>query len=215
MTPRERFSGRCKDLGIELDEARFDAAWIYFELLVKWNRRINLTGFSFDGDTDLAVDRLLIEPLSVARIARTARLVLDVGSGGGSPAIPFFLGLDGASELVLVESRMKKVVFLREALRSTGIQGRVVADRFEQLVVQEPFDTITVRAVAPDTALWSLVRRALAPGGRLFWFHSASQPQPDQDVVSWGSSIQLASGGESCVSVGTSHQMAPVADKSR
>jgi len=202
---REDLSQSLRNVGLELGHARFEALWSYVELLIKWNRRINLTGFSFDGNAEAALERLLLEPLAAARLAKSAQRVLDVGSGGGSPAIPFFLGLVQTSELVLVESRTKKAVFLREALRATGIPGKVVADRFEQLVVSEPFDAMTVRAVAADPPLWDLVRRALGSGGRLYWFHSASQNQPEQDVVAWGEPVHLLD-GDSRVSVGTRRQ---------
>ena len=201
MILRDRLSQSLNSGGLELGQSRFEALWSYIELLIKWNRRINLTGFSFEGDIEAALGRLVMEPLAAARVATSARRVLDVGSGGGSPAIPFFLGLDRASELVLVESRTRKAVFLREALRATGIPGSVVVDRFEQLVVPEPFDALTVRAVAADAPLWALVRRTLGSDGRLYWFHSASQHQPEQDVVAWGEPVRLLD-GDSRVSVG-------------
>jgi 16S rRNA (guanine527-N7)-methyltransferase len=201
LTLRERLLQRLTLQDLELGPDRFEALWSYVELLVKWNRRINLTGFQFDADVDAGIDRLLLEPIAAARIAKSARRVLDVGSGGGSPAIPFFLGLDHSSELVLVESRAKKAVFLREALRSAGIPGRVAADRFEYLVASDPFDVVTVRAVAADEPLWTLIRRTLATDGRLFWFHSRSQLQPNQGVVAWAEPLALL-GGDSWVSVG-------------
>ena len=201
MTLRDRLSQRLESSGLALAPSRFESLWSYVELLVKWNRRINLTAFEFDADVDAAIDRLVLEPIAAARIAKSALRVLDVGSGGGSPAIPFFLGLADPSELVMVESRAKKAVFLREALRSVGIVGRVAAERFEQLVTPEPFDAVTVRAVAADEPLWALIRRTLAVDGRLFWFHSRLQPQPEQEVVSWDEPVGLL-GGESRLSVG-------------
>lgn len=203
MTLRDRLALRLTLGGLELQPARLDALWSYLELLVKWNQRINLTGFSFEtADTDAALDRLLLEPLAAANRAKVARRVLDVGSGGGSPAIPFFLGLDQADELTLVESRVKKAVFLREALRVAGIRGTVAAQRFEHFEPAETFDVVTVRAVAPDASLWDLVGRTLATGGRLFWFHSAAQPQPPQTVVAWIESFSPRDGSDSRVSVG-------------
>jgi len=202
LISREHLLRSLENSGLQLQHSGFEALCAYVELLIRWSRRINLTGFSFDADTQAAIERLVLEPLAAARIAKPARRVLDIGSGGGSPAIPFFLGLEQASELVLVESRAKKAVFLREALHATGIRGTVVADRFEQLVVPELFDAVTVRAVAANGPLWELVERALGSGGRVYWFHSASQPQPEQNAVSWGIPVRLLE-GESRVSVGT------------
>jgi len=202
LISREHLSRNLERAGLQLGQSSLEALWSYVELLVRWNRRINLTGFSFETNAEAAIERLLREPLAAARIARPARRILDVGSGSGSPAIPFFLGFGRASELVLVESRAKKAVFLREALHATGIRGTVVADRFEQLVVPELFDAVTVRAVAANGPLWELVERVLGSGGRVYWFHSASQPQPEQNAVSWGIPVRLLE-GESRVSVGT------------
>ena len=205
MISPEHLSRSLEDVGLQLRPSAFDALWSYVELLIRWNRRINLTGFSFEEDTEAAIERLVLEPLAAARLATPARRIVDIGSGGGSPAVPFFLGVQGASELVLIESRAKKAVFLREALRAAGIPGMVVANRFEQIVVPEPFDALTVRAVAADAPLWAFVERALGSDGRLYWFHSSSQPQPEQDVVSWGTPCRLLD-GDSRLSVGIRSQ---------
>lgn len=199
---REQLLVRLTDRGLALDPGRFESLCSYLELLVKWNRRINLTGFSLeDGITAAAFDRLFLEPIAAARIGGSAARVLDIGSGGGSPAIPFFLGLESASEIVLVESRTRKAVFLREALRTTGIPGSVIGNRFEGLVVPGLFEVVTIRAVAPDAPLWDLIRRALSADGRVFWFHSAAQVQPRQEVVVWDTPVRLDA--DSRLSIGT------------
>jgi 16S rRNA (guanine527-N7)-methyltransferase len=65
----------------------------YFRLLETWNRKINLTGLNLAEATPDTIDRLLIEPLVAARhIPASAARMLDVGSGGGSPAIPIRVG---------------------------------------------------------------------------------------------------------------------------
>ena len=79
----------------------------YLQLLARWNRRINLTALKVDPPTDEAIDRLLIEPLVAAgRIGASDRLAVDVGSGGGSPALPMKIAAP-ALRMVLVESRAK------------------------------------------------------------------------------------------------------------
>src|SRR5215470_11027737 len=86
----------------------------YFELLSHWNRTINLTSLPLEPPTDQSIDRLLIEPLkAVALLAPAVNVWLDLGSGGGSPAIPLQIAYP-APQLFMVESRERKAAFLRE-----------------------------------------------------------------------------------------------------
>src|SRR5690606_27032724 len=60
----------------------------YFTLLARWNARINLTALNLESG-DAAIDRLLIEPLLASRHVKSSdAAIIDIGSGGGSPAIP-------------------------------------------------------------------------------------------------------------------------------
>ena len=85
---------------------------------------MNLTGLRVAPDNDEAIDRLLIEPMLAAAHAGSARTMVDIGSGGGSPAIPFALVAASQPVLTMVEVRERKSVFLREALRETAADRR-------------------------------------------------------------------------------------------
>jgi 16S rRNA (guanine527-N7)-methyltransferase len=150
----------------------------YFQLLATWNARINLTGMDLSDPTPEAFDRLVVEPVAAARYApvRTAR-VMDIGSGGGSPAIPFALALGGV-RLRMVESKTRKSVFLREAVRALALPGaEVVTARYEDLVARDEYrgqeDLLTARAVRMDAAVLEAVRLLFRPGGQIFLFTSA------------------------------------------
>ena len=92
----------------------------YFELLTRWNAKINLTAFSLAEPDDEALDRLLVEPVVAScHVNPPVGSVIDIGSGSGSPAIPLRLAL-GATRLTLVEAKTRKAVFLVEALRHLG-----------------------------------------------------------------------------------------------
>src|SRR2546427_12519730 len=61
----------------------------YFRLLTRWNEKINLTALPLRNPNDETFDRLLIEPLAAARlVGPTPSSWFDLGSGGGSPALP-------------------------------------------------------------------------------------------------------------------------------
>jgi 16S rRNA (guanine527-N7)-methyltransferase len=155
----------------------------YLTLLLKWNRRINLTALPLDPPSDEAIDRLIIEPLVASRqVKDTDRLCIDVGSGGGSPGIPFHLACPAVA-LVLVEVKVRKSAFLREVVRQLGLENVEVENRrFEELLARsdllESADIVTVRAVRPNVGLWNTVQAFLRPGGRVLWFGSSGGDRP-------------------------------------
>jgi 16S rRNA (guanine527-N7)-methyltransferase len=148
----------------------------YYRLLTRWNRTINLTALRLDAIADGTIDRLLIEPLAAARsVQDSPGRWIDLGSGGGSPAIPLKI-VRPQLMLTMVEARERKAAFLREAARGLGLSGvDVLNERFEALPNHRPdfaglYALVTVRAVRVDMSLVSLCRWLLAPGGRLFLF---------------------------------------------
>ena len=151
----------------------------YFRLLATWNQKINLSGMDLREPTPEALDRLLIEPVVAARHAPLGtRRVIDIGSGGGSPAIPFALAVPGV-RLLMVESKTRKSVFLREAIRAVGLEGAdVVSSRYEELLARpdlhEAHDLLTIRAVRVETRILMTLQAFVRPGGHLFLFRSTS-----------------------------------------
>ena len=147
----------------------------YVELLSRWNQRMNLTSLD---DRERGLARLLLEPLVAAEHLPTApgRLI-DIGSGGGSPAIPLRLAAPGFA-LTMVESKARKSAFLREACRQLGIdEARVETARYESLLTRpdlhEDFDVVSVRAVRTDAAMLRGIQAFLKPGGRVLLFRGA------------------------------------------
>jgi 16S rRNA (guanine527-N7)-methyltransferase len=148
---------------------------VYLDLLARWNRRINLTSFDLDAPADAAIDRLIVEPLRAAAFVRAEdRAALDVGSGGGSPAIPIALACPWL-QMTLVEVRARKAAFLREAVRTLELTGArveavAVGARVEMSSLAKQVDIVTMRAVRADREIWMAVDALLAPAGRVLWF---------------------------------------------
>lgn len=147
----------------------------YLALLARWNRKINLTALPVDPPTDAAIDRLIVEPVIAARLVRhDDRHCLDVGSGGGSPALPMALARPDV-EMVLVESRSRKAAFLREAIRHLRLpHASVETCRLEDLADRPErhgwADVVTLRAVRPSSAVIAAVTHLLRRQGRWFVF---------------------------------------------
>jgi 16S rRNA (guanine527-N7)-methyltransferase len=213
----EALARRVAEAGLSPDPGRDARIWAYFQLLEKWNARVNLTGFRVSADNSEAIDRLLIEPLLAAAHAGSARTVADVGSGSGSPAIPFAIAASAQPALTMVESRERKSVFLREALRETGLTGDVLTARFEEFAASqsgEGHEIVTVRAVRLDRELLSAISTVLKPGGRLFWFHEEGQDHALQlNTIEWVSKTPLVPALKSWLSVARKNK--PSGDVSR
>ena len=169
----ERLSDRAAMAGVVVAPALATSLITYLHLLTRWNAKINLTSLT---DPDEAVDRLLVEPVAAGAFLPHRIRLMDLGSGGGSPAIPLALALE-AVELVMIESRGRKAAFLREAAREVGIPAKVEAARFEDVAGAGTFassmDVVTMRAVRMDEPALRSAATFLKPGGVLALFVSA------------------------------------------
>lgn len=167
-----RLDTRARAAGLDLPADLRDPLLAYYELLSKWNRTINLTSLI---DPDAAIDRLLLEPVLAARVLPRQSALMDLGSGGGSPAIPLALALD-ASRLVMVESRGRKAAFLREAARTIGLSATVEAARLEAVAEKPDYlgsmDIVSMRAVRMDGPTLRIAQSFARPGGTVALFTS-------------------------------------------
>jgi 16S rRNA (guanine527-N7)-methyltransferase len=146
----------------------------FYGLLMKWNRRINLTALELGPTPAIeTLDRLFIEPLVASELMPDGRLeVIDLGSGAGSPALPIKI-LRPAVRLTMVETRGRKAAFLREAVRTLGLDDvDVEQTRFQALPasMSSEFDIVTARALRLDEELVGTVVDLLKPTGRLITF---------------------------------------------
>ena len=178
---KERLSRRARKAGLVVAAPLADQLWVYFQLLTKWNSKINLTGLDLDEPTPEGIDRLLIEPLLAAPYGEGAKSLIDIGSGGGSPALPLALALPGV-HLAMVEVKTRKSVFLREAARELGVDATVVTARHEALLsdpsFHDAFDLLSIRAVRVEARVFAALQVFVRPGGRLLHFRSASDSTP-------------------------------------
>ncbi len=177
MTNREfseRVKRRANKADIQVSGALLEQLEAYFRLLVAWNAKINLTSLDLLRDPDKAVDRLLIEPLvAVRHMDAGVTRAIDIGSGGGSPAIPMKLARPEVA-FTLVEAKTRKCAFLREAGRQLRVDLRVETARYEMLLSRpefhEAFGVVTMRAVRVEPRVMVSVQAFLKPGGEFLLF---------------------------------------------
>jgi len=139
---------------VPLPAEQCEALARHWELLQRWNRRVNLTAVR---DVKEAVPLHYCESVFFSTLLPEGPMrVADIGSGAGFPGLPLAVMRPG-SEVWLVEANSKKCVFLREAARAMGLGNvRVLERRAEEM--EESVDWVVSRAVR-WTGVIELARR--------------------------------------------------------
>ncbi|OYW73082.1 MAG: 16S rRNA (guanine(527)-N(7))-methyltransferase RsmG, partial [Aerococcus viridans] len=151
MNP-ELFKNSLVDAGIHLNDQQMTQFNRYFELLVEWNEKINLTAITERDEVYLKhfYDSLTVA-MHVPMTGDNYRLV-DVGSGAGFPSIPLKIALPEL-DITIVDSLNKRIHFIEEVVKELGLEGvHAYHDRAETFgqnpAFREQFDFATARAVA-------------------------------------------------------------------
>ena len=146
---------------LTLSEVQIHRLCEHYEILLRWNEKINLTSIPAGRET---VIRHYCESLFFgAHLPVTSPMssVLDVGSGAGFPGVPIAI-LQPAWHITLLESNQRKAVFLRESTRGLpnisvlGRRAESVSKRFDWLVCRgvDPVDVLkNVPRLAPRVGL--------------------------------------------------------------
>lgn len=144
----------------------------YGEMLLDANRHVNLTG----AKTAEEIAAHIVDSLSVVAYVRDPHV--DVGSGGGFPAVP--IALATGVRVTMIEATGKKARFLREALERLGIAGEVVAERAEIAAheerLRERFASGTARAVAIAPTVAELLLPFVAVDGMAILQRGTMEP---------------------------------------
>ena len=154
------------DISVSAEQARQLA--VHCDLLVQWNRKINLTAII--DPYDVAVKHVLDAIAPTMLIPDNAK-ILDMGAGGGFPGIPLKI-LNPSLFLTLVDSVTKKISFIKHVIRTlklkdcTAISGRVedlgkVADHAGK------YGIVVSRSFAPLSRIIPWAVPFLAPGGTI------------------------------------------------
>ena len=135
------------ELGLKLGADELGKLYAFASELKKWSKKINLTAIR--GDEEIAVKHFL-DSLVLLRVAGLKGHLLDIGSGGGFPAIPLKIARREL-QVVSVDAVEKKVIFQRHAARLLGLHGfEALHARAEELAMQRGgrFDWVVSRAFA-------------------------------------------------------------------
>jgi 16S rRNA (guanine527-N7)-methyltransferase len=138
----------------------------FVEVLLEWQQRMNLIAPSTE---PILWTRHIADSLQLLALASDAKRWVDLGSGAGFPGLVLACALANTpgAEVHLVESKLKKATFLREAAQATGAPAIVHAERIEDFVKHAPhqIDIVTARALAPLPDLLDTAYPLLKRGG--------------------------------------------------
>ena len=146
----------------------------YFDLLRSENRKINLVSRetlgpdSGDNSTLQALAAESLLPLAQPEIGNISRY-LDIGSGGGFPALPIMITRQ-IDNVFLVERTQKKAGALRRMLVGLGLTATIEAKSFDEITFDGRFDLVTLRLIKLTPRLLKAILRCLNDGAFLIYY---------------------------------------------
>ena len=146
----EKFKKILTEWNINISEEQIDLFERYYDLLVSWNEKINLT--SITGKEDVYIKHFADSISLLSKTDLSGKSLIDVGTGAGFPAVPIKIMCPDC-KIVLADSLNKRISFLNELISELGltdicaIHGRA-EDLGSDRQYREKFDVAVSRAVA-------------------------------------------------------------------
>lgn len=158
-----RLQSSSDQLMMEFNDDLIKRVIAYSELLMEWNKTFNLTAVrTLEG----IVDKHFLDCFAINHLVQGNRII-DIGSGAGFPGIPVALVRPDA-QVVLLDSKGKKVQFLRHAVASLKITNvKVVHDRIQNVRHELNYDTALVRGLGSLSAIAEFALPVISRDGRI------------------------------------------------
>jgi 16S rRNA (guanine527-N7)-methyltransferase len=172
----EQFEANLKEKGISLTQDQIDQFEMYFETLVEWNEKMNLTAITDKAEVYLKHFYDSITAAFYFDFTKPFHLC-DVGAGAGFPSIPLKIVFPHI-EVTIVDSLNKRISFLNHLAKVLKLENvHFIHDRAETFGVnplyRESFDVVTARAVARMSVLSELCLPLVKTGGHFIAMKAA------------------------------------------
>lgn len=146
---KKRFLELANKININLTENQIEKFYKYMELLLEWNKKINLTAIT---DEDEIILKHFIDSLTVLKYINENDKIIDVGTGAGFPGIPIAIMMPNV-RITLLDSLNKRINFLNEVIRELDLKNiETIHSRSEDcgkdIFFREKYDIALARAVA-------------------------------------------------------------------
>lgn len=165
---KEKMIINVDKLGINLSEIQLKQFYNYMNLLIEWNKKINLTAIT---EPDEIILKHFVDSLTISKYISDGTKVVDVGTGAGFPGIPLKIVRQDV-DITLLDSLQKRINFLDEVINElnlekiTTIHSRV-EDFGKNKKYREEFDIATSRAVANLSTLSEYLLPLVKVGGKV------------------------------------------------
>ena len=141
---------KASNINVNLNNEQLNSYYIYKEMLVEWNDKINLTAIT---DDEEIIDKHIIDCLEVVKYIKEGQSIIDVGTGAGLPGIIIAIYFEGKVKVTLFDALNKRIIFLDEVINVLGLKSvKAVHGRAEETSKEEKYrevyDIVISRAVA-------------------------------------------------------------------
>ena len=189
---KNEFEKKLKHLDIILDEMQYEQFYSYMNLLIEWNKNINLTAIIEPLDIIL---KHFIDSLTIHKYINENDSVVDIGTGAGFPGIPLKI-LKNKNKFVLIDSLNKRINFLNEVIKTEKLENiNAIHSRVEEIghnkQYREQFDIATSRAVARLNVLIEYMIPLVKVGGKCICLKG---PNIDEEINDAQNALKILGG---------------------
>ena len=193
MVISPKFLNMMTQLNISLSEKQLEQFDKYYQLLVEWNKVMNLTGIT---EYDEVFCKHFADSLSITKAndMKEIESVIDIGTGAGFPGLP--IAISSKAEVTLLDSLNKRVNFLNSISNELELKNvNTVHGRAEEMGVnqkyREKYDIAVSRAVAPMNVLVEYLLPFVKIGGICICMKG---PKADEELKEAKRAIKLLGG---------------------
>lgn len=162
---RQQMGALFERSGLHLSDFQLQQIWAYHLLLRQFNPELNLTRIH---NFENMVIKLYVDSILPANLLPLPSPLLDLGTGAGMPGIPLKI-LRPQMEILLAESRRKRLDFLNKTVGHLHLNGIRIIEKKIDPEFQEPVAGVITRAVEEMSKTLVRVRGCLAPGGKVIF----------------------------------------------